>query len=89
MHRVLFARGNECSRSASKWDKLVCQLKYLVNYNGAFCTSLECKMCGVKIRQLLPRINVGHLVPMDQQLKQVIVTQCYIGQVKLQVQIAD
>ena len=46
-------------------------------------------MCGVKIRQLLPRINVGHLVPVDQQLKQVIVTECYIGQVKLQMQIAD
>ena len=46
-------------------------------------------MCGVIIRQLLPRINVRHLVPLDQQLKQVIVTECYIGQVKLQVQIAD
>ena len=46
-------------------------------------------MCGVKIRQLLRRINVGHLVPMDQQLKQVIVTEYYICQVKLQVQIAD
>ena len=37
----------------------------------------------VIIRQLLPRINVRHLVPLDQQLKQVIVTECYIGQVKL------
>ena len=46
-------------------------------------------MCGVIIRQLLLRINVRHLAPMDQQLKQVIVTECYIGQVKLQVQIAD
>ena len=46
-------------------------------------------MCGVIIRQLLLGINVRHLVPIDQQPKQVIVTECYIGQVKLQVQIAD
>ena len=31
-------------------------------------------MCGVIIRQLLLRINVRHLDPMDQQMKQVIVT---------------
>ena len=46
-------------------------------------------MCGVIIRQLLLGINVRHLVPIDQLPKQVIVTECYFGQVKLQVQTAD
>ena len=33
---------------------------FLDNYDGAFCTSFECKMCGVIIRQLMQRRNVPH-----------------------------
>ena len=86
---VLFARGNECSRSASKWDKLLCQLKHLGQLYWGVLHILRMQNGRCLIRQLLPRINVRHLVPMDQQLKQVIVTECYIGQVKSQVHIAD